>query len=116
MAAVGDFCLMDPIFPGSPGDSLLFKEDDLPGSREKASSCPLIGRRNLSLQSPRKTSTSLPTPRRTHQAPPAERRNHARPAAGTLGLHHPRLLTPQAARSHLAREDAPLSQGTAREL
>ena len=24
-----DFCLMDPIFPGSPGNSLLFKEDDL---------------------------------------------------------------------------------------
>ena len=29
MVAAGDFCLMDPIFPGSPGDSLLFKEDDL---------------------------------------------------------------------------------------
>ena len=29
MAAAGDFCLMDMLFPGSPGDSLLFKEDDL---------------------------------------------------------------------------------------
>ena len=29
MATTGDFCLVDPIFPGSPGDSLLFKEDDL---------------------------------------------------------------------------------------
>ena len=29
MATTGDFSLMDPIFPGSPGDSLLFKEDDL---------------------------------------------------------------------------------------
>ena len=29
MVATGDFCLMDPIFPGSPGDSLLFKVDDL---------------------------------------------------------------------------------------
>ena len=29
MATAGDFCLMDPIFLGSPGDSLLFKEDDL---------------------------------------------------------------------------------------
>ena len=29
MAAVIDFCLMDPLFPGSPGDSLLFNEDDL---------------------------------------------------------------------------------------
>ena len=29
MAAAGHFCLMDPIFPGSPGDSLLLKEDDL---------------------------------------------------------------------------------------
>ena len=29
MVAIGDFCLMDPIFPGSPGYSLLFKEDDL---------------------------------------------------------------------------------------
>ena len=29
MAAMGDFCLMDPLFPGNPGDSLLFKEDDL---------------------------------------------------------------------------------------
>ena len=29
MATVGDFCLMDPIFPSSPRDSLLFKEDDL---------------------------------------------------------------------------------------
>ena len=28
MATTGDFCLMDPIFPGSPGDSFLFKEDD----------------------------------------------------------------------------------------
>ena len=29
MATVGDFCLVDLLFPGSPGDSLLFKEDDL---------------------------------------------------------------------------------------
>ena len=29
MATAGDFCLIDPLFPGSPGDSLLFKEDDL---------------------------------------------------------------------------------------
>ena len=29
MAAAGDFCLMDPLFPGSQGDGLLFKEDDL---------------------------------------------------------------------------------------
>ena len=29
MVAGGDFCLMDPIFPGIPGDSLLFKEDNL---------------------------------------------------------------------------------------
>ena len=35
MAAVGDFCLMDPIFPGSPGDSLPFKEDDLDRLKRK---------------------------------------------------------------------------------
>ena len=29
MAVTGDFCLLDSIFAGSPGDSLLFKEDDL---------------------------------------------------------------------------------------
>ena len=29
IVTAGDFCLMDPIFPGSPGDSILFKEDDL---------------------------------------------------------------------------------------
>ena len=29
MATMGDFWLMDRLFPGSPGDSLLFKEDDL---------------------------------------------------------------------------------------
>ena len=34
MAAMGDFCLVDPIFPGSPGDSLLFKEDDLTRKRK----------------------------------------------------------------------------------
>ena len=35
MAAAGDFWLMDPIFPGSPGDSLLFKEDDLAQLKRK---------------------------------------------------------------------------------
>ena len=35
MAAVGDFCLVDSIFPGSPGDSLLFKEDDLTRLKRK---------------------------------------------------------------------------------
>ena len=35
MATTGDFCLMDPIFPGSPGDSLLFKEDDLDRLKRK---------------------------------------------------------------------------------
>ena len=29
MAIAGDFCLMDPLFPSSPRDSLLLKEDDL---------------------------------------------------------------------------------------
>ena len=29
MATAGDFCLVHPLFPGSPGDGLLFKEDDL---------------------------------------------------------------------------------------
>ena len=35
MATVGDFCLVDPIFPGSPGDSLLFKEDELDRLKRK---------------------------------------------------------------------------------
>ena len=35
MAAAGDFCLEDPFFPGSPGDSLLFKEDDLARLKRK---------------------------------------------------------------------------------
>ena len=35
MVAMGDFCLMDPILPGSPGDSLLFKEDDLAQLKRK---------------------------------------------------------------------------------
>ena len=35
MAAMRNFCLMDPIFPGSPGDSLLFKEDDLDRLKRK---------------------------------------------------------------------------------
>ena len=29
MVAAGDFCLVDPIFPGSSGDSLLVKEDNV---------------------------------------------------------------------------------------
>ena len=36
MATMRDFCLMDPIFPGSPGDSLLFKEDDLNRLKRKS--------------------------------------------------------------------------------
>ena len=36
MATVGDFCLMDPLFPGSAGDSLLFKEDDLERLKRKS--------------------------------------------------------------------------------
>ena len=35
MSTTGDFCLMDPLFPGSPGDSLLFKEDDLDRLKRK---------------------------------------------------------------------------------
>ena len=35
MATVGDFCLMDSLFPGSPGDSLLFKDDHLDRLKRK---------------------------------------------------------------------------------
>ena len=35
MADVGDFYLMDLLFPGSPGDSLLLKEDDLKRLKRK---------------------------------------------------------------------------------
>ena len=48
MASAGNFCFMDPLFPGSPGDSLLFNEDDLNRLKRKISMSPLIGRRNLS--------------------------------------------------------------------
>ena len=41
MAATGDFCFMDPIFPGSPGDSLLFKEDDLARLKRKGFCIPI---------------------------------------------------------------------------
>ena len=100
MATAGDFCLIDPLFPGSPGDTLLFKKDDL--NRLKT----LIARRNLSPLSPRETNTSLPVPGRTCKVLPAKRRNHTRPVARTLGHRHPGHLTPQAARSHLAGENA----------
>ena len=106
MVATGDFCLVDPIFPGSPGDSLLFKEDDLAQLKRKGFHIPTYREEKPQPTGPRKTSTSLPMPRRMHQAPPAERKNHARPAAGTPGLHHPGHLTPQAARSHLSGENA----------
>ena len=36
MATVGDFCLMDPLFPGSSGESLLFKGDDLDRLKRKS--------------------------------------------------------------------------------
>ena len=35
MATVGDFCLENPLFAGSPRDSLLFKEDDLARLKRK---------------------------------------------------------------------------------
>ena len=35
MVTAGYFCLVDPIFPGSPGDSFLFKEDDLTQLKRK---------------------------------------------------------------------------------
>ena len=35
MATVRDLCLMDPLFPGSPGDVLQFKEDDLDRLKRK---------------------------------------------------------------------------------
>ena len=35
MATAGDFCLKDPFFPGSPGDSLLFNEDGLTRLKRK---------------------------------------------------------------------------------
>ena len=47
------------------------------------------------------------------EAPPAESGNHTRPAGGTLGLHHPRHLTAQAARSHPTGENAPPKPRTA---
>ena len=55
MATAGDFCLMDPIFPGSPGDSLLFKEDDLNRLKRKGfcvstyTHCPQGGQTQVSL-------------------------------------------------------------------
>ena len=106
MVVMGDFCLMAPTFPGSPGHSLLFKENDPVQIKRKGFHIPTYKEGNRSLQTPRKTNTSLPAQRRTHQAPPTERRNHARPAAGTLGPHHPGHLASQVARSHPTRENA----------
>ena len=107
MVATGDFCLMDPIFPDSPGDSLLFKEDDLAQLKRKGFCIPNYKEEKLQSTVHKEEKASLPMLRRMHQAPTAERRNHTRPVAGTLGFHHPRHLTPQAAGSHPTRKNAP---------
>ena len=73
MATAGDFCLKDPLFPGSPGDRLLFKEDDLDRLKRKGF-CVSTYRE----EKPWPTVPSLPTSRRMCQAPPTKRRNHAR--------------------------------------
>ena len=84
MTAVGDFCLKDIFFPGSPRDSLFFN----------SSTSQLTGRRNPCLPPPQKINTSFPTSRRTCRVPPAKRGNHTRPVAGPRGLLHSRSLTP----------------------
>ena len=106
MAAAGDFCLEDPFFPGSPRDSLLFKEDDLTSLKRKGF--------HVSTYREEKPQPTIPKEDK-HQSPHVmenapsfshKRRNHARSVAGPLGPHHPEYLTPQAARSHLTRENA----------
>ena len=57
MATAGDFCLMDPPFPGHPGDSLLFNLNRL---KRKGFHVSIYRGRNLSPPSSRKTNTSLP--------------------------------------------------------
>ena len=47
MASAGDFCLVDPIFPGSPGDSLLLKEDDLAQLKRKGFCIPIYKEEKL---------------------------------------------------------------------
>ena len=76
------YALWTPYFQAVLGRVSCSKRMTLPESREKASTSPLVRRRNLSLQYPRKR------------------------AAGTPGLHHPGYLTPQAAGSHLTGENA----------
>ena len=94
MAVAGDFCLEDAFFPGSPGDSLLFNEDDLSRFKRKGF-CVSTYREEkpmptTSTEDKHQSSASW----KMCRVPPVKRGNHVRSAAGPRGLLCPRSLIP----------------------
>ena len=93
VAAVGDFCLIDPIFPGSPGDSLLFKEDNLDRLKRKGFCVSTYREEKPPPTVPREDKHRSPHTKENALSSSHKRRNLRRPVAGTLELCHPRSLT-----------------------
>ena len=81
IATAADFCLMDPLFPSSPGDSLLFKEDDLVRLKRKGYYISTYMEEKPQPTFPKEDKHMSSCIKKNVLSSPAKRRNHARPAA-----------------------------------
>ena len=101
MVFIGDFSLVDKIFPGSPMDSLLFNGEELARLKIKGYQVSTFQEEKPHPNSPKRKNSCPPAPLEMCWVPPAGRGSLPRPAASHPGLPHPGLLSiPLAARNH----------------
>ena len=87
MVPMGDFSLKDKIFPGTPGNSLLFNGDELTKLWKKRYQVPTY-REKPPASSSWKENCHPPAPQEICPVQPTRRRNLLSPAGDFPGLHH----------------------------
>ena len=108
MVPVGDFQLVDKIFPGTPRDSLLFNSDDLTKLQKMRFQTPHLGRNSCLQPNPRRRSLNPPMPQGRCPAQPARRENLPSPEESLPGLHHQKRPQTHPAESLCTMANAPL--------
>ena len=88
MVPVGDFNLVDKIFPGTPGNSLLFNGDELTKLQKRGTKSPPTRRRSCLLLAPRRKNLHPPAAQEMRPVQPARRGNLLSPAGELFRLPH----------------------------
>ena len=110
MVPVGDFQLVDKIFPGMPGDSLLYNSNDLKAMRFQVT---MHQREESPTAESKGRNLDLSTPQGRCPVQPARMENLLNPEGSLSGPSHQRHLQTLQAESLCATTNAPLYQKSA---